>query len=536
MNTSLGALRERLLNFRAWDSSGETFNNRIREAMNTALDRLAGDVPEALIPDEEHIVLLPDVVSTDSTVSAYLRTTVDSLVLRFTDTSNATLGTSAATAWRPTVTGLWDGIMHIEVKDPDGTWHRRQSREWWVDANEYYVTIDRPWRNATDTSMEFRIHQPEFFVDDDVMEVLEPARIWDGSRQQVWAIDTAGASRQDMVDFQGNSKGRPFRFWRGRHFQMPTPRHRPLATLDDKTPWVGPEQIGIFQFCYTIVWGRKDPEWQVAPGGVTDPQWESAPSPVSELIQVMNPQLIERTVVQNGEATVLVEGPEGLEKTTTTGPTKKTVVVKQGGGSPVLRAENIDFMTGFDVAASTRESRSGFRIRFYVARQSYELGQPTPGAADNIVEDAGIFYFLAEVDPATVTPTATFTWTGSVTPDFYRPLKHSTGYYAHKVYPHQDARYELDFRVLRLPRKFIHDSDTAPIQRDAVPALIELSLYYMCLLDGVDQTGAQAHLNRFQELARRYRARYANTGHVVEPVPLGGYYARVQYGTFKTSS
>ena len=52
MDVSLGALRARLLNFRAWNSSGTTFDNRVRDAINTALERLAGDVPEALIPDE----------------------------------------------------------------------------------------------------------------------------------------------------------------------------------------------------------------------------------------------------------------------------------------------------------------------------------------------------------------------------------------------------------------------------------------------------------------------------------------------------
>ena len=33
------------------------------------------------------------------------------------------------TSWRPRCTGEWDGIMHIEVKDPRGRWHRRQCRE-----------------------------------------------------------------------------------------------------------------------------------------------------------------------------------------------------------------------------------------------------------------------------------------------------------------------------------------------------------------------------------------------------------------------
>ena len=87
-------------------------------------------------------------------------------------------------------------------------------------------------------------------------------------------------------------------------------------------------------------------------------------------------------------------------------------------------------------------------------------------------------------------------------------------------------------RVLRLPRKFVHDQDTAPIQRDAVPTLIELSLYYLSLMDGVDQTSAQQHLNRYEELARRFRLRYANPGRAVEPVPIGGHRPYGRFGTF----
>ena len=90
-------------------------------------------------------------------------------------------------------------------------------------------------------------------------------------------------------------------------------------------------------------------------------------------------------------------------------------------------------------------------------------------------------------------------------------------------------------RVLRLPPKFIDDQDTAPIQRDSVPALLELSLYYLCLQDGVDQNGAQLHLRRYEELAKKYRLNYATPGRIVEPVPLGGHSGRSRYGVFSTS-
>ena len=163
MNVSLAALRARLLDLRSWDSSGETLNNRIRAALNLALDRLAGDVPEALVPDEEHIVLYADVDSEASTVDARLKCTSDRRVLEFVDTAGAGIADGASlTTWRPTITGEWDGIMHFEITDPDGVAHRRQSLEWWKDTSgsptRYYASLDRPWRNITDAAMKFRIH------------------------------------------------------------------------------------------------------------------------------------------------------------------------------------------------------------------------------------------------------------------------------------------------------------------------------------------------------------------------------------------
>jgi len=511
MDVSLGALRERLLNFRAWDSTGTTFNKRVREAVNVALERLAGDVPEALIPDEEHVVVYTDVKggSTDVTATLTARLKVvssDAWVLQFTDSAGNDF--ASGPLWTPTIDGTWDGIMHLEIKDPDGTWHRRQSRNWWSEVrveNQYYVSLDRPWKNASDTLMDFRIHQPEFFVRDDVMRVLEPARIWDETRRQIWAIDTGGAQRQDMIDFRGESSGRPYRMWRGRHFQVPAPTAAPTTTDTSQSSaskeeilstastavstWAGPEFKGSFRFCYTYVWGYRDDEWQDSPGNNRDPMWESAPSPE-----------------------VSYE---------TTGATNTSSIQ--------IRATDIMAMQKFNVSGTAREGRSGFRIRFYVARDSVEVG--SPGEYDNVETD-GRYYMLAEINPADTSPTAVYTWDGSVIPDYYRPLMHSTGYYAYKLYPHPDARYELDLRVLRLPRKFLDDQDTAPIQRDAISTLIELSLYYLSLMDGVDQGSAQEHLRRYQQLAQRYRLKYANPGKAVEAVPIGGTRPYGRFGTF----
>lgn len=493
MDTSLGALRARLFNFRAWDSTGTTLDTRIREAMNTALDRISGDVPEAVVPDNEHIVLLPDAIGEDASVNARMATTSDTRVLEFTDTAGAPL--TASSPWVPATDGTLDGVMHFEIVDPKGQRHRYQSREFWIQKtgqapDRYLVTLDRPWDLGTATLMKFRMLQPEFFVRDDVTRVLEPARIYDETRQQVWAIDTAGAFRQDMTDFLGQDRARPYRFWRGRHFQLPAPSTAPTIASGEQgvNPWAGPEWEGSFRFCYTYVWGRKEREWQFAPGGIRDPQWESAPSPIS---------------------------------------TSFTQTGSNAGRNIQITGTNIDAMMDFGDPSTLRYSRSGMRLRIYVARDSV-LTASSYTAGFNRVETNGKFYLLAEVEPVS----GVFTWNGSAIPDYERELKHSTGYYGYSVFPHQDQRYELDFRVQRLPQALKNDQDTVPIQRDAVMAYIELSLYYLCLLDGVDQSGAQVHLGRYNELARHFRKRYANPGGVVEPVPLTGYQVRFRFGRY----
>ncbi len=766
MDVSLGSLRRRLLAMRAWDSQGPSLDKKINSAVNQALDRLAGDIPEALTPDEEHVTLHRSYTTGDT--KAYVRVcSTDKRLLEFIDADGKPIDHIKTLAtWRPNCTGEWDGIMHIEVKDPRGRWHRRQCREFFyrdpeasrhlkrvtgeggtlkvvpstsfvplslevakfnrankqpgatvvaagvgfasapyanqaigsqraggqnqtdaalknqlseslgklpgdvtdemlqnykkargqrrlrvvargtnhvlipaaykrddfgasrqsydgvngvedgqglvqgdpnfnergtffaglptgtegattilvpIDEGDpvesstkkpllpykpYMVTLDRPWLNNKDGTtavsitrtgvrkvvqsdpMEFRIYQPEFFLRDDVMELNEPAVIYDETEQQVWAIDTAGSDRAGMRDFQGETAGRPVRLWRGRHFQLPAPTDAPLLTyvkggqrdsLDtgpaaSEQRWshaTGSLKRGGFKICYTYVWGRRDKEWQQAPNvgffghdeitpdqtlwwahstsmgdivssersgqtGISDPTWESAPSPVGHV--VIEPQA--------GDST---------------------------SGAMLIRAPNIDALMGFSDPNSLRFSRTGIRLRFYVSYTGY--ADHAVGALQN-VETNNRFYLLCETEPTfdqlvdDPNQACRFYWNGNQLYDIERQLRHSTGYFAYKTYPTHDQRYELDLRVTRLPKELVDDQDTPPIQRDAISALIELSAYYVALLDGADQGGAQIHLDRYTELARRYRARYANPGKVVEPTSIIGGLTRTRFNRF----
>ncbi len=607
MDVSLSSLKSQLLSMRSWDSSGATQDNRIRKAINVALNRMSNDVPEALVPREEHVVLFPDVVSTSDSVSARVVTLdSDKRLLEFVDTSGTKIAASgSATSWRPTITGEWDSVMHIEITDASGRIHRRQCLEWFKDVVSsnpddiitYGVTLDRPYPDIITSSnqgvgaLEFRIHQPEFFVADDVIEVMEPATIFDGTRQQVWKIDTAGASRQDMLDYKGSATGRPYRCWRGRHFQLPAPTEPPHvmeagytsgdferptddveaiqafidwlvdvyeastgmpigSTLEDAYAWADSKGLrrGEWGICYTYVMGRRDEEWQQSPlitpggdvdqdsnygvtwaynkdsspltgeniySGIHDPVFESAPSPM--------------TIIRQAQ-----DGPKG---------------------ALVLSATNIDQMLGFGDPAYKRYGRSGVRIRYYVAHlKKYQTGLGT----FNRVETNPRLHLLCEVEPtfdmvtslesagtgvpesilelgSSDSTAARVVWNGDQLYDYHRQLKYSTGYYAWKVFPHQDARYELDFRVSALPKPLLDPADCAPIHPESIPTLLELALYYVSLSDGNDQVSAQAHLTRYHDLLRVFRDRYANTGGVVEPSSILGYPHRHRYGTFSSS-
>lgn len=503
MDPSLGSIRSLCLDLRAWNTSGTSFNTRFRRAANHALNRLVGDCPEAILPGVEHVVLNAPVSSATTTVAARLAATTDRWVLRFTDTAGVDLGLTTLTTWRPTIDRTWDGTMHLEVQydSTNDLWARHQSREWWRAGalNEiYYVSLDRRWRNITDTNMAFRIHQPEFFTRDNVLEVLAPGEIFDSTRQQVWPIDAGGRARQGMRDWQRETTNRPERMWRSRRFQLPSPTLTPTTSVGGDASWIGPVQEGAFTFCYTYAWGARDPQWQEADdSGQPDPVWESSPSPAS----------------------VSFDHASGTN----------------AGRSIRISGANIDAMRNFDVAGSLRETRSGMRIRFYVARTSTRTAGAGQ-AAYNRVEADGRYYLLTEIDPTDVTGTLdppSFAWTGATIPDYSRPLNFSTGYFAWSCWPPQDARYEVDFRVLRMPVDLVDDQDVLPIEKDALAAFVELLLYHLCLFDGVDQVDAKAHLDRYREgLLPLVRKRYANQGRVVEPRPLGGYRLSRRFGLY----
>ena len=390
-------------------------NNRIDDAMKI----LASDVPGALLPDTENVVLLKDHTSTS--MARTIDATGDLWVLNFG-------GVAVPPMEALVVDGTWDGgIYHLEITDPRGVIHRRVVREVWWSAitNLFLVSIDRPWGNALDTGMTFRMYQPEFFFRDDVMEVLAGG-VWDRAHTTLRTLPANFMEYYSEGDIKGRSLGPPAYLQRGRHVQVEAPTKAPVATAADQTTWVGPHPWVTCRFVYTYVKGKRDAEF-LSPGGSYDPMLESSPSPISNSV----------TVDSLGETIVL-------------------------SGLP-----NIDFMQNFGITGTLRKGRSGIRKRIYVYIDAIGAGA---GFGTDSIEAQGVPIYIGEVDGETTT----FSWDGSVIPEYDRRMPESHGYFAHTMGPHQDQRYEVDFRVRRRPRALSTNQDAPRILPSAEEALIVL--------------------------------------------------------------
>lgn len=479
MQTTLKRIREQVLRRRAWASTGTTFNNNVRDAANQALAELSSDLPSAINPTKFHQVVYTQYKSTDTDVNRYIEATADERVLRFTTIAGNQLGD---TGWFPTVDGSWNGIMWIEVKTPTNVWVRHRSMEFFKVAalsaanDEYYVSIDRPWRNSTDDSMEFRIWQEYFYLPARVTELVAPIRVWDANRYLIYSMNTTQQLENRFYDFQGDVTGPPQLFGRANDFeQVPSASTAPTITAA-VTSWLGDAQEGKFRFCITRFRGATHQLWQKAPSGQTqDPVLESEPSP-------------ESTAFNHASGS-------------------------NAGKAMTISFTSIDQQLEFAGTGGLRDGHSGYGTRIWVARDLIR----TAGAGTlNAVDADGVFYLLDEVSGETTS----YTWDGSVVPDYSRRLQASNGYYPWKLYPIPDQNYELDIEGFQAPQELVHDQDSPPLNEKFIPAYENLLLSILCEMDGADLSASSFYRQRYDKAIRMARSELGNPTGRVEITPF----------------
>ena len=449
-----GDVRTAALGLRSWHAD---VDDAFVEDVNTlcidpAAKRLASEVPEALLPEDETVVVLTQ--KTSASLGRTLAVTTDAYVLSF--------GLDTLPGGKPiAVDHTWDGLFWLEVTGKDGKIIRRQCREFWLQAaglykDHYLVSLDRPWANTSDTGLAFRLYQPFVYTRDDVMQVLD-GRVYDSSRQVVGLLPAAAVRRRQVEDFQGLSVGTPKALVRTSKVQLDTPNRPPVASAYVASNWsTTQEPPGTFVYCYTYVWGMKGADF-TAPGGSFDPVWESAPGPVSNTLTSVYPASVKLTELTN-----------------------------------------IAWQKKFDpIPVAVRSGRTGWRKRIYRKRLAVAAG----GTTVQNVEFPGIFFFLDEVED----DVTSYVDDGTKIPDYDRRLPESHGYWSLAPVPQPDKDYEIDLRVLRRPKALANDSDVLPFDVAFEDMFLLLVLHYLCKMDKDPEASAD-YERQYKERVEAFRA------------------------------
>lgn len=430
---------------------------RVNEFINRAYYRLALDAPYLFFVDKFTMATEPDVNMAGDTDTISV-SAGDAWAMQ----TDLLVGAPGSTTWNSN--RAWDGRV-IAIENPDTLdWHEFRIREV-VQGERYIITLDRPWRNGSDTGLKWRVQTSEFTLPHDVIEVKAITLRRD---QLDYPLQVIGESRAEYASLDNTNRllqsGVPRWAFRREHQHLRSPTLKPAVGTSAATVWEtsgGP--VGTFQYLYTYVWGKHE-VWFHGQGPLQHdtlvanstrylPYWESGPSPESD-------------VVDNRVA--------GLHIT--------------------VALPNIDRMLGFDDGSTARYRKAGLKKRIYRRRLT---------ATGDSIESPDRFYLLAEVDGHETS----FTDTGEYIPDLGTPFRPIHGYQTMKMYPVPDTRYEAVIRAVRRPLELADDQDVPLIHADGVDALVSRALAYLYESQGLDTKKAGAMRDYEQALfvlAKRY--------------------------------
>lgn len=442
---NLKGIREGVFDQLDWaPNQGTVAKDRVDLFIDRAIQQMALEAPSLFDETEFRVAIHPDREPTLSTDLLKVASG-DAWVL----TTEISKATTDALQWE--TDRLWWGrhlMLKVPSSDPE-EWHLIRIREVWEEVDGagdtyVFVSLEQPWRNTTDTGIEYRVISNEYHLPDDLIEVRS-ASLFESSVGYPYPMAFIGQTPAEFATMPNQNslqaEGVPRYLYRRERQQLDGPRRKPGIEIMDSSPaWAGPEATGTFEYLITYVWGKQE-VWSHAPGpkqmdetapltGRYEPFLESGPSPVSD------------------QATVDSSQAESVR----------------------LHLPNYDHMVGFDDATTKRYRKAGIRKRIYRRRVSADapsavspssLAYPHQDAADR-------FYLLDEVDGHTTE----YVDDGSVIPDLLRPLREVHSYQTFQAYPSPDNRYELVIRAVQRPLALQDDNDVPKVPRDAMEAVI----------------------------------------------------------------
>ena len=411
----LAELRSAVLSSADWaPTQSARFVTELDRFLWQAARRLVTLTP-ALLWDTARLWIHPELRNSSATTDRLRVHSTDSLVLERPTTD------SARTAWD--FTGLYDS-WNLWTRTPEGVTHRFRAHEFWLDEESGYerVTLDKPFPTSPMANMTWRLFQDPWPLPPDVVNLVD-VRVWSPTSERSFVV--RGITERDM-DMKRNlgqaaTGSQPYDWCRGPSRRMQPPRTAPAVSNAGTGDGSG-DDMGVWEYCYTIAWGVRDLDAK-DPHGNYDPAWESAPSPVS------------------------------AQATMTAG----------GGGAITVTWPAVDYMlhyTGLPTTGSVRTGRSGHYIILYARRVSDTETPP-------INELAG-FHRLAVSDD---TP-GSYVHDGSQQVIYARPLSAQAAVPTIRLFPSPNVRSEVDLRVVRAPMPLNVAADVLPIPPEAVDIVV----------------------------------------------------------------
>lgn len=463
MSMNRGAIVQAMADILNWDvPDDKVWAARARRFVSSAYKRCVADCPEALVPDELRI-RLPGTYSSGAgdAVTSFISTTTDPFVLEFSNSSIST--------FTPQTDRSWDGLYWLEITMPDGTLWRGQCREFWTDisggVNHKYVSIDRPWALGTLTNARYRLSPNYIWLRDDIIRIVAGQRF--GSTGSPISLEniTSAIWHDEWSNQNSRQFNYPRRLRAERMYQHPAPNIAPTVSLPEQqgNAW-GPEPWGTFDYCFTYIWGYRDPA-QKSPSGNFIPLFESSPSPVSDKVTIVS----------------------------------AAHVVNVG-------LPDVAWELNYGDAATLRYGRSGWMKRVY--RRRYTV----TGGTHPSIEKPEVFQFLADVDDLTTL----FVDDGSIVPDYSLRIPEPHGYRAWSPWPLPSGPLFTEYQLLvqRAAEALQNDNDAPRIAPQCEDALTFMAVAYLARHDK-DTVTADKYEGASAQVIAKYRRDLANpTGQV----------------------
>jgi len=438
-------------------------------------------MPEALMKEEFRFRLEPPVsTNTISVVAADpLTMVVVATPTDLTETSFATDGTLVA-RWLEIQTGsryVYRRVKDVYVVlsgpgDSVATW---------------YIVMDKPWENTTDTELTYRIFTKEYPYPSDVQKIRKIIYDPEVSSHKVTYSLLADELYEWRLGHGYRDSGVPQRAARGDFYTLPSPHYKPaVSTLSndglkwgydgsDEDPDYGP--AGTFSYKVMHVWGRRP---------LLDPSHKRPSSSTSSTL-----------------APFYVSSPsEASDQVTTT----------WGAGVIQVDTPDIDYMSGYghDTSASTLSyHHNGVEKWIFRARHATTTGSTNHPD----VESDGIYYLWKIVKGYEATSNSPTYDLGQEDPvDKTVPLKDVHGHFHIRFDSYPESSVDMLMSIIRRPDTLKYDTDVSRVPPECYGALIDLTCSYLVGRRDGEPKRESYYFSRYLGEVDRLRGLYTFSG------------------------